>query len=123
MSFCCTPTPSVACGDSSPKGTPFCGGDPGQLRSLCQLLCGHVQRNLDDLIHIVVLVLAQTAAEDHARLGIGQYLILRIQGAVLLVIDGIVGLVALFHSALYSRLMTVLGWVPNSKCLCSMMRV
>ena len=23
MSFCCTPTPSVACGDSSPKGTPF----------------------------------------------------------------------------------------------------
>ena len=28
-----------------------------------------------------------------------------------------------FHSALYSRLMTVLGWVPNSKCLCSMMRV
>ena len=119
----CTPTPSVVCGDSSPKGTPFCGSKPEHLCSLCQFLCGHVQRYLNDLVHVVVLILAQTTAEDHTRLGIGQRLVLRIQRAVLLVVDGIVGLVALFHSALYSRLMTVLGWVPNSKCLCSMMRV
>ncbi len=63
---------------------------------LCQLLCSHVQRYLNDLVHVVVLILAQTAAEDHVRLCIGQLLVLRIQGTVLLIVDGIVGLVALF---------------------------
>ena len=119
----CTPTPSVVCGDSSPKGTPFCGSKPEHLCSLCQFLCGHVQRYLDDLVHVVVLILAQTAAKDHVRLCIGQLLVLGIQGTVFLVIDGVVRLVALLPLSAVPRLMTVLGWVPNSKCLCSMMRV
>ena len=63
---------------------------------LFQFLCSHIQSHLNDLVHVVILVLTQTAAEDDARLRIGQLLILGIQGAVLLVIDGIVRLVALF---------------------------
>ena len=62
---------------------------------LFQLLCGHVQSYLNDLVHVIVLILAQTAAKDHVRLCIGQLLVLGIQGTVLLVIDGVVRLVAL----------------------------
>ena len=62
---------------------------------LFQFLCGHVQSYLNDLVHVIVLILAQTAAKNHVRLRIGQLLVLGIQGTVLLVIDGVVRLVAL----------------------------
>ena len=62
---------------------------------LFQFLCSHVQSRLNDLVHVIVLILAQTAAKDHVRLRIGQLLVLGIQGTVLLVIDGVVRLVAL----------------------------
>ena len=65
-------------------------------KRLRQFLCSHVQSHLNNLVHVVILVLTQTAAENDVRLRIGQLLILGIQGAVLLVIDGIVRLVALF---------------------------
>ena len=50
--------------------------------------------HLDDLVHIVVLVLAQTAAEDDARLSIGQFLVCSVERTVLLVVDGVVRLIA-----------------------------
>ena len=68
-----------------PRGRLFCGGDPGQLRSLCQLLCGHVQRYLDDLVHIVVLVSTQTASEYHVAFLLGKLNVLLVQGAVAIV--------------------------------------
>ena len=46
-------------------------------------------------IHVVVLVFAQTAAEDHARLGVGQLLVFGVQSTVLGVVDRVVRLVAL----------------------------
>ena len=55
---------------------------------LFQFLCSHVQSHLNDLVHVVILVLTQTAAKDYVRLCIGQLLVLGIQGTVLLVIDG-----------------------------------
>ena len=64
-------------------------------KRLRQFLCSHVQSYLNDLVHVVIFVLAQTAAKDHVRLHIGQLLVLGIQGTVLLVIDGVVRLVAL----------------------------
>ena len=64
-------------------------------KRLRQFLCSHVQSYLNDLVHVIVLILAQTAAKDHVRLRIGQLLVLGIQGTVLLVIDGVVRLVAL----------------------------
>ena len=55
------------------------------MRSLCQLLCGHVQRYLDDLVHIVVLVSTQTASEHHVAFLLGEFNVLLIQGAVAIV--------------------------------------
>ena len=62
---------------------------------LCQFVFRHRQCHLDDLVHIVVLVLAQTAAEDDARLSIGQLLVCSVERTVLLVVDGVVRLIAL----------------------------
>ena len=63
--------------------------------TLVQFTFAAIQHGGDDLIHVVILVLTQASAEDDLRLGIGQLLVLGIQGTVLLVIDGVVRLVAL----------------------------
>ena len=53
-----------------------------------------IQHSGDDLIHVVVFVLSQTAAEDDLQLSVGQLLVLGIECAVLGVVDRIVRLVA-----------------------------
>lgn len=52
------------------------------------------QRAFNYLVHIIVLILAQAAAEHNVRLGIGQCLVLGVQGAVLVIVDRVVRLVA-----------------------------
>ena len=67
--------------------------------TLVQFAFAAVQHGGDNLIHVVILVLTQASAEDDLRLGVGQLLVLGIQGTVLLVIDGVVRLVALLPFA------------------------
>ena len=47
-----------------------------------------------DSVHVVILVLAQAAAEDGLGIGIGQSPVLLVEGGVGLVVDGVVGLIA-----------------------------
>ena len=54
------------------------------------------QRGLDDAVHVVILVLAQAAAEDDVRAGVGQRFVAGVQRAVLGVVDGVIRLVAGF---------------------------
>lgn len=53
---------------------------------------GGVQGGAEDLVHVVVTVAAQAAAEEHLRPGAGQLLIPGQQSLVLFVVDGIIGL-------------------------------
>ena len=59
-----------------------------------QLGIHQVERRIDGLVHVVVLVLAQTSAEDDPRLGVGQLLVLGVERAVLLVVHRVVGFIA-----------------------------
>ena len=74
----------------------FCSSSIPQLQLFGKLFLRDAQCHLNDLVHIVVFVLAQAAAEDDPRLRVGQLLVGSIQGAVLFIIDGVVRLVALF---------------------------
>ena len=96
-------------------GFPFCCGD----LSLGQFFAGIVQSSPEDLVHVVIPVAAQTPAKQHIRPAFGQLLILVKQLLVFLYVYLFPGC----HWAGYSRVMTVFGWVPKLKCLCSMMRV
>ena len=62
--------------------------------ALVQFALTAVQHSGDNLIHVVVLILTQTAAEDDLRLGLGQLFVLGIQCAVFGIVDGVVRLVA-----------------------------
>ena len=62
----------------------------------CQFGLYTGQGGFDHAVHIVILVLAQAAAEEDLALGIGQGLILLIQRAVLRIVDGVVRLIAGF---------------------------
>ena len=60
-----------------------------------------IQRGADDLVHVVVTVLAQAAAEDDVALRVGQLLVFRIQRAVRLVVDGVSTRTALLQRLLW----------------------
>ena len=62
--------------------------------TLVQLAFAAVQHGGDNLIHVVVLIFAQTATEDDLRLGLGQLFVLGIQCAVFGIVDGVVWLIA-----------------------------
>mgnify|MGYP000618174197 CR=1 FL=1 len=57
-------------------------------QALRQFLLHHIECRLDDLVHIIVLILAQAAAEDYARLGVGQLLVFGVQSTVLASLTG-----------------------------------
>ena len=59
-----------------------------------QLAFAAVQHGGNNLIHVVILVLTQTSAEDDLRLGVGQLLVLGIQCAVFSIVDGVVRFIA-----------------------------
>ena len=70
--------------------------------------------------HVVILVSAQAAREDHAVLLARKLGVLLVQRVVLLVVQRIVRLVARFP---VGRVLAPFSSFMNSKCLCSMMRV
>ena len=59
-----------------------------------QLVADKLEGRGDGLVHVVVLVAAQTTGKDHVALLRSQLLVLLVEGLVLGVVDGIVGLVA-----------------------------
>ena len=66
-----------------------------RLRRLhAQLVADELEGRGDGLVHVVVLVTAQATGEDHVALLRRQLLVLPVQGLVLGVVDGVVGLVA-----------------------------
>lgn len=66
-----------------------------RLRGLhTQLVADELEGGGDGLVHVVVLVAAQATGEDHVALLRRQLLVLPVQGLVLGVVDGVVGLVA-----------------------------
>ena len=68
---------------------------PLRLRGLhAQLVADELEGRGDGLVHVVVLVAAQSAGEDHVALLRRQLLVLLVEGLVLGVVDGVVGLVA-----------------------------
>ena len=62
--------------------------------TLVQLAFAAVQHGGDNLIHVVVLIFAQTAAEDDFWLGLGELFVLGIQCAVFGIVDGVVRFIA-----------------------------
>ena len=68
---------------------------PLRLRGLhAQLVANEFEGRGDGLVHVVVLVTAQATGEDHVALLRRQLLVLLVEGFVLGVVDGVVGLVA-----------------------------
>ena len=66
-----------------------------RLRGLhAQLVADEFECRGDGLVHVVVLVAAQAAGKDHVALLRRQLLVLLVEGLVLCVVDGVVGLVA-----------------------------
>jgi len=66
-----------------------------RLRGLhAQLVADELEGGGDGLVHVVVLVAAQATGEDHVALLRRQLLVLLVEGLVLGVVDGVVGLVA-----------------------------
>ena len=63
-------------------------------RPHAQLVADELEGGGDGLVHVVVLVAAQAAGEDHVTLLRRQLLVLLVEGLVLGVVDGVVGLVA-----------------------------
>ena len=59
-----------------------------------QFVADELEGRGDGLIHVVVLVAAQTTGEDHVALLRRQLLVLLVQSLVLGVVDGVVGLIA-----------------------------
>ena len=68
----------------------------------------------DSLVHIIVTILTQPATEPHTLLALSQLSVGIGQSVVLVIVDGIVRLQAV---------LPFLAEFPDSKCLCSMMRV
>ena len=68
---------------------------PLRLRRLhAQLVANQLEGRGDGLVHVVVLVAAQSTGEDHVALLRRQLLVLLVEGFVPSVVDGVVGLVA-----------------------------
>ena len=66
-----------------------------RLRGLhAKLLAHELERRGDGLVHVVVLVAAQTAGEDHAALLRRELLVLLVECLVPGVVDGVIGLIA-----------------------------
>lgn len=66
-----------------------------RLRGLhAQLVADELEGCGDGLVHVVVLVAAQATGKDHVALLCRQLLVLPVEGLVLGVVDGVVGLVA-----------------------------
>ena len=59
-----------------------------------QLVADELEGRSDGLVHVVVLVATQATGEDHITLLRRQLLVLLVEGLVLGVVDGVVGLVA-----------------------------
>ena len=59
-----------------------------------QLVADELEGGGDGLVHVVVLVAAQASGKDHVALLRRQLLVLLVEGLVLGVVDGVVGLVA-----------------------------
>ena len=106
------------------RGTPIsnrCLHESLCLRRLHAELGAHeVEGGGDGLVHVVVLVATQAAGEDDVALLRRELLVLLVQGLVPGVVDRVVRLVARLP---VRGVLAVLGWSPNSKCLCSMTRV
>ena len=80
------PTPADTCRRNSPRAA---------ISSSRQLFPRHVQRSFNDLIHIIILILAQPAAKNDLCLGIGQRFVFCVKCAILFIVDGVIGLIAL----------------------------
>ena len=66
-----------------------------RLRGLhTQLVADELEGSGDGLVHVIVLVAAQATGKDHVALLCCQFLILLVEGLVLGVVDGVVGLIA-----------------------------
>ena len=81
------------------QSTALCAAKPCYgLKTGCgidaKLRANNVERSGDGLVHVVVLITAQTACENNLALTVGKLAVLLVQRGVALVVDGVIRLVA-----------------------------